>query len=459
MTGWVSSNMAESYITQCPHCGTTFKVTNQHLEAANGSVRCGACLRVFSAKNHLISESSAKKPASAADMRKPSGSSSDFQDSHSDKVVRPSFNTKSSTSAPQFEEDDDSDFLFIDDAHAPLEEDDDDIIFEDDPEHDLLDDNAAHKAEEGLGELSDEFRNISPDSGFKTRKYEQEESVESTSDDEAWAMKMLEEIEQGNNKKTDLNNISANKLSLVEQPEKAKPAAPPRKKKPEPKQTPKPQPEAKFTAVDDDDDFLSADFGQPAQVHANQQRTASRLVESIDTDPLDLDFSESSSSGASRKILYAALSVIMVLVALTQVAWVQFDSWARTDQWRPYYAKACNIVGCQLPVQVNIQKIKTGNIIVRKHPKNPNGLIVDAILVNQAPFQQRYPDIILSFTDINGKLVADAAFSPDQYLSGEAAGAQMMPSGTPIHIALAISSPGETATNYTISFRESQAKN
>ncbi|WP_428239697.1 DUF3426 domain-containing protein [Gynuella sp.] len=443
--------MAESYITQCPHCGTTFKVTDQHLEAANGSVRCGACLRVFSAKNHLISES-AKKPVNAADLRRPSGSS-DKTEIPENKVVRPSFKTASAPETSQFEEDDDSDFLFMDDAHAPLDEDDDDIIFEDDPESDQLDELSSTKGDDGLGELSDEFRNIGSDSGFNHPKPDPNET-ETTSDDEAWAMKMLEEMEQGPEQK-DLSDISADNLSIMDKPGKSK--APAKKKKPLPQpKTPEPK-EPKFSAIDEEEDFLTADFGKNDHISAKPANNQAKLVEHIDTDPLDLDFTES--SGHARKILYAVLSVVLVMAGVGQFAWMKFDTWAKTDQWRPYYAKACDIIGCQLPHQTDIQKIKTGNIIVRKHPKNPNGLIVDAILVNQAPFQQRYPDIILSFTDLNGKLVADAAFTPEQYLSGEAAGAQMMPSDTPIHIALAISNPGEAATNYTIGFRESQAKN
>jgi len=38
-----------SLLTQCPHCQTSFRVSRPQLGAANGQVRCGACLGVFSA--------------------------------------------------------------------------------------------------------------------------------------------------------------------------------------------------------------------------------------------------------------------------------------------------------------------------------------------------------------------------------------------------------------------------
>lgn len=45
-----------SSITRCPHCDTSFRVTHEQLAAADGAVRCGACLGVFSASEHLVAE-------------------------------------------------------------------------------------------------------------------------------------------------------------------------------------------------------------------------------------------------------------------------------------------------------------------------------------------------------------------------------------------------------------------
>lgn len=40
-------------ITQCPECGTRFKVTDAQLDAHDGLVRCGHCHEVFNARDHL----------------------------------------------------------------------------------------------------------------------------------------------------------------------------------------------------------------------------------------------------------------------------------------------------------------------------------------------------------------------------------------------------------------------
>ena len=46
--------MAGQYKTRCPHCGAQFKISDEHLGQARGAVRCGACLQIFQATDHLI---------------------------------------------------------------------------------------------------------------------------------------------------------------------------------------------------------------------------------------------------------------------------------------------------------------------------------------------------------------------------------------------------------------------
>ncbi len=45
-----------SMVTTCPHCQTTFRVTAEQLNARQGEVRCGHCLRIFNAFDALAQE-------------------------------------------------------------------------------------------------------------------------------------------------------------------------------------------------------------------------------------------------------------------------------------------------------------------------------------------------------------------------------------------------------------------
>jgi len=42
--------------TQCPHCRTVFRISQEQLAAADGRVRCGHCLEVFDARRRLQKE-------------------------------------------------------------------------------------------------------------------------------------------------------------------------------------------------------------------------------------------------------------------------------------------------------------------------------------------------------------------------------------------------------------------
>lgn len=58
--------MTDSFVTQCPHCQTSFRVTHHQLSVARGVVRCGHCLQVFNAAKQLLEQNRANAPAVAA---------------------------------------------------------------------------------------------------------------------------------------------------------------------------------------------------------------------------------------------------------------------------------------------------------------------------------------------------------------------------------------------------------
>ena len=72
--------------------------------------------------------------------------------------------------------------------------------------------------------------------------------------------------------------------------------------------------------------------------------------------------------------------------------------------------------------------------------------------MNDAQYEQAFPRLELSFSDNNDKVISHRLFTPDEYLAGEAAGLSLMPTQTPIHIALEIQDPGKDASNYQVRF-------
>lgn len=46
--------MMDDQLTRCPHCKTSFLITEADLQSGCGVARCGACLKIFSATSHLF---------------------------------------------------------------------------------------------------------------------------------------------------------------------------------------------------------------------------------------------------------------------------------------------------------------------------------------------------------------------------------------------------------------------
>lgn len=55
--------MSKTFLTQCPHCRTRFRVNSQQLFAAQGAVRCGSCMQVFNARLFLEQDPEARPDA------------------------------------------------------------------------------------------------------------------------------------------------------------------------------------------------------------------------------------------------------------------------------------------------------------------------------------------------------------------------------------------------------------
>ncbi|WHI48909.1 DUF3426 domain-containing protein [Microbulbifer sp. VAAF005] len=148
--------------------------------------------------------------------------------------------------------------------------------------------------------------------------------------------------------------------------------------------------------------------------------------------------------------LWRALIPLSILGIVIQVAYFQFDSLSRKQPWRDFYAAACPLFGCTLPQLKDTRAIQATNLMVRTHPQLQGALVVDAVLLNTAPYAQPFPNLLLNFSDLKDKAVASRRFTPNEYLQGELAGRKLMPQDSPIHIAIEVVDPGAEAVNYEL---------
>ncbi|MBA54441.1 MAG: hypothetical protein CMK89_08305 [Pseudomonadales bacterium] len=230
--------MADNLLTKCPHCGTTFRLTQAQLDIAGGAVRCGACYQVFHAAEHIVKTSvveerrTVTKPPDpveeAFDMKSDEGmdpyDSDDLNlEASSEEVFseeyRAGLDEESSLEEFGYEEKkpkkkDKSDESWAEELLKELGEDEEDQLIHDSDDDEKQDaiisgDNAFSLDEEPAAkkkkpkkgnELSDTFAslgNFASDDPFAISDIESDEfGGESNSDDESWAKAMLDELEE-----------------------------------------------------------------------------------------------------------------------------------------------------------------------------------------------------------------------------------------------------------------------
>lgn len=167
--------------------------------------------------------------------------------------------------------------------------------------------------------------------------------------------------------------------------------------------------------------------------------------------PAPIEFNAKRMRRWYQRKLWPTLSILGLLALVVQVGWFKFDYFSRVEPYRTGYLFLCPHLGCQVPTLVDTSRILASNLVVREHPDTQGALAVDVMLINGAPFEQPFPDLLLVFTDIDQNQVASRRFTPKDYLGGELVGRELMPQNQKIHVTLDLVDPGAEAVNYHIS--------
>lgn len=413
--------MAEtsSLLTRCPHCDTRFRVTSEQLKIADGKVRCGHCMEVFDARSHA--------------------------DSPAGKVT--------ASSSPSSEEGFSATDL------------DDDLIFQDNPEEDAAEGPyAGQDSHFNDDELSDSFRSV--EAGADQANNADDDEFEEV--DESWAEAMLQEElpdstpERRREASRSPDGEPGTNAAPDGQPASPKPAVEPDQSAPTYRDSLSAEKPGSATSTDDleimelvpetDSGAGATDTSKP-----RDSITGGTFPPLDDTSPYERLSREpvsvgSRSGGSLRGWLWTLVILALLGGLISQVAWFQFDRLSAIPELRPWYEKACEYAGCELAPLVAMDRIQSRKLVVRTDPDDRSALLVDAVIINQAEFDQPFPSIALTFSNLNGDVVAQSVFPPEDYLAGEGADLETMPPDTPVRIAISIRDPGRDAVNYNLRF-------
>ncbi len=446
-------------VTKCPQCATTFRVTDAQLQAAKGKVRCGSCLHVFKADENWAAKPAAPvaEPQAEQQPQQSNGTSASkfqFDQAAIDGGSAEGVLQKSSLASAAEEAAKTEEAIQASKEPDPVDELGDDELIGDDSElyEDQISDTTetdAVQSDSITSEFSDDFLNLDDlqNDDFSTSEFDAVSGGGSTSD-ESWAKDLLDELEDDSEERAAhaeaLLSGEADEVFSDDSGYKPSDKKPPRKKAPEPEDFSNNQ------FFNEDDFVVNNQVDVAKDLGLEQEPVDSKsLLDKIEPAPVEIDWSRPARNWLGMAI-WSSLSLLMAAGLVLQYGWINFESLAREEQFRPWYRQACDVAGCELPDLFNPASIKSKNLVVRSHPEHTNVLVVDAILQNGASYKQPFPYLELYFSDIDNFPVASRRFTPAEYLAGELAGKKIMPVAKSIHISLEIADPGSEAVNYRL---------
>lgn len=440
--------------TRCPQCKTRFRVTEEQLTVAAGKVRCGQCRTIFNARAHLLSD----PPPEDSGTRPTSGEApSSFQPPSQDNFDEPPISAR---------------------RDAGPEEDDDELIFDDDPEEDATENNYTGRSQKLESEFSSSFLSLDEEerAGWRddTGMDPDEPAI-----DESWAESLLDEDDSSYephkggdeapaSQKTPTSQPSPEEEdweamidwdsldNLPDIPDPASQVQPPSREKVKagPADTTT-QPSSKARADDKGGLSLgsapekSSAPGKGNAAAPPPQREPGTDWRQLRAEPVTPRAARR--EGSAHRGLWSGLALLLVVLLGGQLLWVQKEALARNPHLRPFYVQACEWIGCQLPHLVDRSQLVSRDLVVRNHPEQNGALLVEARLHNRAPFPQPLPAVALSFSNLNGDIVAQRVFRPSEYLTGENTPEEIGVNRA-LPIRLSLQDPGREAINYRLDF-------
>ncbi|AWH30704.1 MULTISPECIES: DUF3426 domain-containing protein [unclassified Stenotrophomonas maltophilia group] len=117
---------------------------------------------------------------------------------------------------------------------------------------------------------------------------------------------------------------------------------------------------------------------------------------------------------------------------------------------RPWISALCGVLRCSLPAWREPTAFTMTSREIRPLPGQAGVLQVQASIRNDARWAQAWPDLRLSLSDADGRLIGSGVFTPAQYL-GEAPAATLEP-GQSARVAFRVQEPAASTVAFTFEF-------
>lgn len=140
------------------------------------------------------------------------------------------------------------------------------------------------------------------------------------------------------------------------------------------------------------------------------------------------------------------------LVAAMQILLADRAHLATDARWRLAIVSICNVLHCAIPAWREPAAFDMLSRDVRQHPSVPGALQVAAAFRNNARWPQPWPDVVLTLSDVNGRVVGMRTFLPREYLGGKVTQKEIG-AGQSAAIRMQVMEPAAGVVSFSFDFR------
>lgn len=146
----------------------------------------------------------------------------------------------------------------------------------------------------------------------------------------------------------------------------------------------------------------------------------------------------------------------LVIVLVGQVGWFHREQLARREALRPWLARACSVLPCELAAPRRPEAIAVVERALSRHAQRSGALLLNATISNTADAPQPWPQLGLRLSALNGDRIAEHWFAASDYRVNERSDGQgdgLMRPGKHYAVRLAVSQPEREVAGFELAFR------
>jgi hypothetical protein len=143
--------------------------------------------------------------------------------------------------------------------------------------------------------------------------------------------------------------------------------------------------------------------------------------------------------------------LLLSALGVAQAIYYQRYQLIEDPRFQQQVTNLCQLLPCDESQFSSTAQIRLLERNVFTHPVASNALMITGSFVNQAPFPQKMPDMLVSLFDIQGKPIANRMFKPGDYLL-ENRNRSVVSPRVPVQFRIEVVDPGTDALTYEFEF-------